>query len=1244
MPDNMADATCAAIANLRNAVGGDIIGFVCERLRMSRAQLYEALMIEQVEGVALAIYNIEARQQGLIIGDQTGVGKGRQAAAIVRYAIQQGMMPIFITARAYLFSDFYRDAKALGISNMTPFVVNSDARVVDYTQAISEYEEPIRAEDESEDEFDARMVAAQAKAYKVVFRGADKELMTSQGIVPPEVNYIMSTYSQFNRARRAGKIRGRGVKVDKGAWLLEVARQRPCVFILDESHTAAGLSSNTGVFFRKALSLSKGALFLSATFAKRPENMSVYAAKTVIGEANMSPAELSAAMKEGGVPMQELLARNLARYGQMIRRERQSTGVTVRYISMDKAGAEEFGIADTSVEDCANADVVTAIIRRMVRFQHNVVQPIANTIEVQEATKLESDFPECTVSASCISPYERLFLLIESMLLAVKARNIALRTLMHIREGRKVVICVSKTGESTLRSLCNADGTLCSVGQEVDGGFRSYLKTLVETLTQVRIKCDVKEKEQLEALKQRGFQSVGNANALVMQKVMDVNSMLSPADRAEMQDVLNIVDSSCVELPLSPIDFMRYYIEREGISVGECTGRQLRLRYDSDNVTHAQLETRRHADVSATFNQFQNNDIDVMIINSSASTGASCHAVPTQRVAPDKVKQRVMIIAQPELDVSVEVQKRGRVNRTGQLESIPPIYEYITSAIPAEQRILMSLKRKLKSLDANTTANQRQNDQMLDYPDFMNQYGDEYVASTWMGEHPDECEAMDLGEPGRTTAGLASKVAGRIAALSCQSQDDFYRSMYEGYDEAVRRAKAEGSYNLECERMDLQAKECSETAVSLGFGGAPFFGGDVLVKEYQCMVTTRPYKVDDILTHIEQDIATNGTYEGMADQVKLFYESQIKDVSETLAKKLEDKTLKPEAINDLYSKAKQKIALLGEQSKAVSYLMTLMASLCKGTGNNPQKRALRGTFRILRVDGDPTLATLVGVRFANRAKPFLPSSVVAVFDVCDASQRTEMNCVVGEGRGFERLKQLFSTCARPFDNSKATFAHFTEIWNQLRVSNQRKLVKRAIMTGNLISAFGLRSYSAVPKHAIYYTTEDGRTHTGLMLCPDYQRLLFKANKGSTGVSLPLSDMVIDKLMSAAVNTQLTSCHGSFVIQSERRGTKWDYLPDGTRKLGVQMGYNIMPRKGSEMDEFMDEQPEVAELIDRMAVEGFHQPLVLQFLKMLAPFHFAVILPVGLFAKGELDKIRADVQQHSDPWPKLTWDPALIPQQ
>ena len=61
----------------------------------------------------------------------------------------------------------------------------------------------------------------------------------------------------------------------------------------------------------------------------------------------------------------------------------------------------------------------------------------------------------------------------------------------------------------------------------------------------------------------------------------------------------------------------------------------------------------------------------------------------------------MMIIAQPELNVATEIQKRGRINRTGQVKL--PIYEYVTSFIPYESRTMMMLRKKLKSLDANTT-------------------------------------------------------------------------------------------------------------------------------------------------------------------------------------------------------------------------------------------------------------------------------------------------------------------------------------------------------------------------------------------------------------------------------------------------------------------------------------------------------------------------------------------------------------
>ncbi len=72
----------------------------------------------------MAIYNIEARGQGMIIGDQTGIGKGRVAAAMIRYAVVQGHKPVFLTEKANLFSDIYRDLSAIGSAHFKPFIVN----------------------------------------------------------------------------------------------------------------------------------------------------------------------------------------------------------------------------------------------------------------------------------------------------------------------------------------------------------------------------------------------------------------------------------------------------------------------------------------------------------------------------------------------------------------------------------------------------------------------------------------------------------------------------------------------------------------------------------------------------------------------------------------------------------------------------------------------------------------------------------------------------------------------------------------------------------------------------------------------------------------------------------------------------------------------------------------------------------------------------------------------------------------
>ena len=49
-------------------------------------------------------------------------------------------------------------------------------------------------------------------------------------------------------------------------------------------------------------------------------------------------------------------------------------------------------------------------------------------------------------------------------------------------------------------------------------------------------------------------------------------------------------------------------------------------------------------EVITLFRQFNDNEIDCLLINQSGSTGASAHAIVTDKVPADKVKQRVMVI------------------------------------------------------------------------------------------------------------------------------------------------------------------------------------------------------------------------------------------------------------------------------------------------------------------------------------------------------------------------------------------------------------------------------------------------------------------------------------------------------------------------------------------------------------------------------------------------------------------------
>nr|GFD18176.1 hypothetical protein [Tanacetum cinerariifolium] len=193
-------------------------------------------------------------------------------------------------------------------------------------------------------------------------------------------------------------------------------------------------------------------------------------------------------------------------------------------------------------------------------------------------------------------------------------------------------------------------------------------------------------------------------------------------------------------------------------------------------------------------------------------------------------------------DINTEVQKRGRINRTGQLEEIPPIYDYVSSAIPAEKRLNMMLRKKLKSLDANTSSNQKNSSNLLAGEDFLNKYGDQ-VVTDYLHENLDLVKDLGLDKAGRGDAGdsddptgrsfEAHKVSGRIAIMPTEVQARFYDEISQRYNDLVAYLKETDEYDLELETHDLQATTLDSSMLSQGKGGRSAFGGDVLLEKVE---------------------------------------------------------------------------------------------------------------------------------------------------------------------------------------------------------------------------------------------------------------------------------------------------------------------------------------------------------------------------------------------------------------------------
>lgn len=745
VPKNMATAARQALADLEKRHGG-IDQYVADQLGYPAAELGNYFAAEQVDALGMAISNI-ADGSGFIIGDQTGIGKGRVNAGIIRWAKRQGYIPVFVTMKPDLYADMVRDLADIGMEGFNPLPTNAGLSGSDV----------ILLPDGRE------LKTKSAQAHEKVLRDVMQNGMGAY-------DAVFTTYDQLNPVK--------GQDTFRRQFMMDIAPN--AVFILDESHNAGGQAStrkkanaadDRAQFVRKMLQSSRqGTFYSSATYAKRPDVMSLYF-KTDMQYAADDMGKLAEAIERGGIPMQQAVAAELTETGQYLRRERSFEGAEVQTstVSINKDRAEK--TADIMRAIMAFDDAKEAAVEAADKAAAKTGGSVGDNKSTGKGGASSTNFTAVMHNV------------IAQSLLAQKVDAVVEAAANDVARGEKVVIALSNTMGSMIKEFAEQNGI--AVGSPINFTFNDMFVRYLEKSRMIAIKkagqkkADTKRRLTDEELGPDGVQAYNNALAVIR-------------------------NSDFGGLQVSVIDRMLAEFEARGIKADEITGRTERIDYTTDVPTYAKRATGP-SDRIRVVDEFNSGKLDVVILNQAGSTGISLHS--SERFKDQR--RRNMIIAQAESNIDVFMQTLGRVFRTGQV--VPPTYQLIMSDLPAEKRPAAVLAKKMSSLNANTTASKESDTSFKNIPDFLNKYGDR-VAKQVMDENPEL--SKKLGSPVKEDGEDAMrKVTGRIPLLPVKEQEQLYALLEAEYNDLIAQLEAMGGTGLEAKSLPLDARLLDEVEI-----------------------------------------------------------------------------------------------------------------------------------------------------------------------------------------------------------------------------------------------------------------------------------------------------------------------------------------------------------------------------------------------------------------------------------------------
>jgi hypothetical protein len=995
-PINMAKNTLSALQKVNDKHGG-IDNFVARELNFaSTKDLHDSFMGLQIDSIALAIDKIE-QGKAIIIADQTGVGKGRQAAGIIRYAIEKGHIPVFITQKANLFSDMYGDLFDIGSEGVSPFIFNNGEKITH------------NGKDRFKDS---------AKVTK------EKLAMLANGELPKGDNAIFLTYSQIQNDPTNPNAQQKAISgiADKA------------IFILDESHTAAGTGNHLNTFMTEKLTKAVGGVYLSATYAKRPDNLGLYNL-TSISEAVDSKEELSEALFQGGLQLQTLLASMMSQEGELIRREKSFDGISINML-IDTENREKH----TEMFDKAT-DVLSDIVAFSKAFglfikgaKPSKESPKGAVSYIGNATVDKDTKP--TSFTSTVHNY------IAQLTLAIKADSAADKAIAAFERGEKPVIALDNTMETKLNNYM-ASSDLAIGDSAADFTFADIFNDALNNATSLSVKTANGDKEKVQI----------PLSALSGKLQTMYTSIKNKANGIDFSDI-----------PVSPIDHIRMRLQDAGVKVQEITGRGKFIDYSDNMIIKNKPVAESKENRISIVNRFNNGQVDAIILNQSGSTGLSLHA----KKGLKNTNPRRMIVAQPSLDINIFMQMLGRINRTGQVEKTPtgesnlPRFDVLWLDLPSENRPAAVVANKMKQLNANTSAN-ADSATSIDTVDFFNQYGNEIVNS-YVKENPEILESLGISKSqyDSNLDDSALFLTGKVALLTVEKQREFFEEVETAYLDHIATLKATGEYALETQDVDLDAKPISQELMQKGENTSAF-NGDIKLTTADVKSQGKPVSPEDLQALYDNANQESGkeivnALDGEFDQyIAKRFDKQMKDLNDKVFSDADAETIKgyAEKLSELEIKKRKEISAMKDIKSQLSF------SLREGAAVKINLSAVQ--------DAQGAIAKVSHNHKTGQGNPYAPSKFK--FKILTAS---------GFGTISTSLSQLNGGMLEKsghIDRAAMKFYFKSESTKPLRE-------KRIIVTGNLVKAFSMLKSTG---RVVSFTKASGGSEIGILLPASFDK-------------------------------------------------------------------------------------------------------------------------------------------------------------